>query len=93
MIIIRISVLGDRVLLVYFHVKKGSYLQRNEVVESGQEGKQIVKNGRRDAHSYAEWDYICASPFSWDNAIDADQNATETVRVDYLKLKLKWILN
>ena len=32
-------------------------------------------------------------PFSWDNAIDADQNATETVRVDYLKLKLKWILN
>ena len=32
-----------------------------------------MKNGRRDAHSYAEWDYIYASPFSWDNAIDADQ--------------------
>ena len=32
-----------------------------------------MKNGRRDGHSYAEWDYIYASPFSWDNAIDADQ--------------------
>ena len=52
-----------------------------------------MKNWRRDAHSYAEWDYIYASPFSWDNAIDADQNATETVCVDYLKLILKWILN
>ena len=48
-----------------------------------------MKNGRRDAHSYAEWDYIYASPFSWDNAIDADQNATEAVRVDYLKLKIE----